>query len=158
MLITKAVLGASVFSSALGASICKNHPLDLDWPNADDWSSLNQSTNGALIRSSPAASSCYGDNPFGSKIACNVVQERWFSSAFHATQPETILYNYWANNSCVPPNDDGFEEGQQCNLGGMPEYVLNATNPEQIATAARWASSRNIRVIVKGTGHDLVGR
>jgi FAD/FMN-containing dehydrogenase len=40
----------------------------------------------------------------------------------------------------------------------MPQYIVNATTEEQIATALNWAATRNIRVVVKGTGHDLNGR
>ncbi|USW50384.1 Putative FAD linked oxidase, FAD-binding, type PCMH, subdomain 2 [Septoria linicola] len=42
-----------------------------------------------------------------------------------------------------------------CQLGGLPSYIVNATSPEQVATAAKWAAERNIRIVIKGTGHDL---
>lgn len=40
----------------------------------------------------------------------------------------------------------------------MPRYVVNATGAEQIARALEWAGRRGLRVVVKGTGHDLAGR
>jgi FAD/FMN-containing dehydrogenase len=58
----------------------------------------------------------------------------------------------------VPPNDYAYNEKLGCKLGGLPVYVINATNAEQISIAAKWASLRNLRIIVKGTGHDLNGR
>jgi hypothetical protein len=154
----RTMLAAALFCPVLGGTICKNHPLHSGWPRAQDWSALNQSTNGALIRTSPVASSCFDGNPFASAIGCDEVQKNWFYSAFHADQPESIGYSYWANNSCVPPNDYAYPEAQRCELGGLPQYILHATSAEQIATATKWASSRDIRIVVKGTGHDLNGR
>lgn len=153
-------LAATFFllSPVLGDRSCKTHPLDPRWPTTSDWNSLNQSTNGALIVSKPVASSCYDGNPFESATSCASVQENWFLSAFHAEQAESIGYSYWANNTCVPPNDYGYVKGQLCQLGGFPQYILNATTAQQVATAVKWASSRNIRIVVKGTGHDLNGR
>lgn len=73
-------------------------------------------------------------------------------------QPESVGATLFANNSCLPPTADGFLLSQGCRLGGLPSYIVNATTDEQIATAMKWAASRNIRIVVKGTGHDLSGR
>ena len=154
----RTMLAAILFCPVLGVTICKNHPLHSSWPSVRDWSALNQSTGGVLIKTEPVASSCYNASSFASTTSCDEIQKNWFYSAFHAEQPESIGYSYWANNSCVPPNDYAYDKGQQCELGGLPKYVLNATTAEQIATAAKWASSQNIRIVVKGTGHDLNGR
>ncbi|KAI1379578.1 FAD-dependent monooxygenase [Hypoxylon crocopeplum] len=131
-----------LFNHAFGGPLCKNNPSDPTWPSDNEWGALNSSTGGALIKASPVASSCYDGNPFNSPLSCNEVQEEWFSSEFHASLPESIDYPYWANSSCVPPNDYDYH-GQAC---------------KQVATATKWASSRNIRIIIKGTGHDLNGR
>lgn len=137
---------------------CKNHPSSTHWPSAGEWDALNHTVGGGLIRSTPVASSCYKDSNFASAFSCKNVTESWFLSEFHALQPESIGYSYWANNSCVPPNDHGYRSGQSCKIGGLPQYVLEATSAAQIATAMKWASSRNIRIVIKGTGHDLNGR
>ncbi|KFA74436.1 hypothetical protein S40288_08916 [Stachybotrys chartarum IBT 40288] len=158
MTVKAAAVLVSLFAVALSDIICKNHPSSSDWPTDADWGFLNRSTNGALIKTVPIASLCYPGSNFSSNLSCEEVQENWFYSAFHAEQPESIGYPYWANNSCVPPNDYAYRQGQQCELGGLPQYVLSASSAEQIATAAKWASSHNIRIVVKGTGHDLNGR
>lgn len=148
----------ALLHAAHGKPTCKSHPLEAGWPSAIDWAALNSSTQGALIQTNPVASSCYSGSPFTSAVSCDIVQENWQYSTFHANQPESIGYPYWANNSCVPPTDYAYDKNQLCRLGGLPEYVLNATSATQIATAAKWASSRNIRIVIKGTGHDLNGR
>ncbi|KAH6972945.1 FAD-dependent monooxygenase [Ilyonectria sp. MPI-CAGE-AT-0026] len=146
-----------LFGSTYGAVSCKTTPFDPTWPSTEQWNALNQSVGGELIKTRPVASSCLDDNPFGSTVSCDTVQENWFHSAFHARLPESIDYSYWANSSCVPPNDYAYSE-QTCEIGGLPQYILNASTAETIATTTAWASSRNIRLVIKGTGHDLNGR
>ncbi|OLN86654.1 putative FAD-linked oxidoreductase-like protein 8 [Colletotrichum chlorophyti] len=153
---------ASLFAlCALGASAqqtCKLTPFDAAWPSESDWSALNTTIGGALIKTRPVASSCYPGNPFGSTQACEVVQEDWNFSYYHASLPESVGAPFWANNSCLPPGAAGYSANKGCEIGGAPQYVVNATSDEQIAAATRWASERNIRIVIKGTGHDLNGR
>ncbi|KAI1412072.1 FAD-binding domain-containing protein [Hypoxylon sp. FL1857] len=137
---------------------CKATPLDPSWPSQDEWSRLNASIGGALIATKPVGSSCYEDNPFDSTEPCSEVAKNWGYSSFHASIPESIDYPIWANNSCLPPNSTGYDESLGCHIGRFPQYVANVTTAEQIATALKWASDSNIRVVVKGTGHDLNGR
>ncbi|KAI0384461.1 FAD-binding domain-containing protein [Hypomontagnella monticulosa] len=137
---------------------CKSTPLDPSWPSAAQWANLNASIGGALIATKPVASSCYDGNPFNSAKPCSEVTDNWGYSAFHSTVPESVDYPIWANNSCLPPGADGYNESLGCHIGGSPQYVANVTTAEQIATALKWASDANIRVVVKGTGHDLNGR
>ncbi|ETS80656.1 hypothetical protein PFICI_08185 [Pestalotiopsis fici W106-1] len=137
---------------------CKVTPSDPDWPSITDWQSLNSSIDGALISTIPIASSCYAGNPFGASDSCDDVSFGWGYSYFHSDQPESIDYPIWANNSCLPPNATGYDPAAGCHIGGYPSYVVNATTAEQVATALKWASDRNVRVVVKGTGHDLNGR
>ncbi|EJD41473.1 FAD-binding domain-containing protein, partial [Auricularia subglabra TFB-10046 SS5] len=137
---------------------CKLTPFDHDWPSTQAWAALNASIGGALLETSPVASSCYPGNPFRSSLACSVVSTGWNSTDFHASLPESISFPIFANNSCLPPGSPGFFSDRGCMVGGLPQYIVNATSEQQVATAMRWASHRNIRIIVKGTGHDLMGR
>ncbi|KAI9373503.1 hypothetical protein BJX61DRAFT_552181 [Aspergillus egyptiacus] len=137
---------------------CKSSPHDPSWPSPDEWSALNKSINGVLIRTSPAASSCYPGNPFDSTENCTEVTQHWSYAAYHAGWPESVDYSIYTNHSCLPPGVDGYVEARGCSIGALPQYIVNATSEEQIATAMKWASERNIRIVVKGTGHDMTGR
>ncbi|KAJ5201330.1 uncharacterized protein N7498_005993 [Penicillium cinerascens] len=57
-----------------------------------------------------------------------------------------------------PPGAEGYTKDRGCSIGALPQYIVNATTDQQVATALRWATERNIRIVVKGTGHDLSGR
>ncbi|CAG8009588.1 unnamed protein product [Penicillium salamii] len=144
--------------TATAKQICKVSPSDLSWPSQDAWNSLNQSIQGTLIRTAPVGSSCYSGNPFNSPENCTVVKNHWSSAAYHAAWPESIDYSIYANNSCLPPGVDGYSAGKDCSIGGLPQYIVNASTEHQVATAMKWASHRDIRIVVKGTGHDLGGR
>lgn len=152
-------------SGALAAAVqptteahCKVTPNDAAWPCPEDWSSLNATIGGKLIKTHPAASSCYSGNPLDSPLTCDYVTEHWGFSSFHSDLPESVGYSVWANNSCIPPDATGYSESLGCSVGGYPQFVVNTTSAEDIAYSMKWAAERNIRIVVKGTGHELNGR
>lgn len=145
-------------NGVVAAQNCKTTPLDSGWPSDAEWAALNKTIGGALLRTTPVASSCWPGNPFNSPYSCEAVKGNWSSGTFHAALPESIDYPIFANNSCLPPGASGYDESRGCELGGLPEYIVNATTAEQVATAMTWAAERNIRITVKGTGHDMNGR
>lgn len=129
-----------------------------NWPSSEEWTALNKSIEGTLLRTAPAASSCYSGNPFGSSYNCSSVKNHWSYAAYHSAWPESTDYSIYSNNSCLPPGVDGYSKEKGCSIGGLPRYIVNATTEEQVATAMAWASQKGIRLVVKSTGHDLGGR
>jgi hypothetical protein len=150
---------SATYSAALPTSdaICKANPVDFTWPKESEWLSLSKSI-GGLIATSPVAASCWNNTDFNSPYSCSTVQANWSSSTFHQNLPESIGAPLFANNSCLPTGVNGFLQSQGCRLGGLPSYVVNATDECQVAQAMKWAADRNVRVVIKGTGHDLNGR
>ncbi|KAF2159968.1 hypothetical protein M409DRAFT_70707 [Zasmidium cellare ATCC 36951] len=137
---------------------CKANPLDGSWPSESEWAALNTSLDGRLLRTQPIASSCWHTTNLDSPFSCSAVQANWSSGLFHASTPESIDASIFANNSCLPSGVDGYLEGKGCRLGGLPSYIVNATTEQYVATAMKWATDHNVRIVVKGTGHDLNGR
>lgn len=43
-------------------------------------------------------------------------------------------------------------------LGGLPSCVVNATTNQQVATTMKWTADWDVRVVARGTGHELSGR
>lgn len=61
---------------------------------------------------------------------------------------------YWMNNSCSPflsPDGD-------CTLGHLASYAIDVTGAEDAAAGIRFAQEHNIRLTIKNTGHDFLGR
>ncbi|KAJ9372869.1 hypothetical protein DTO282E5_2279 [Paecilomyces variotii] len=134
---------AVIAAAASTPSDCKSSPQNASWPSSEEWSALNKSIDGVLIKTSPAPSSCYPGNPFNSPEDYTDVSKYWTYAKYHAAWPESVDYSLYTNNSCLPPGVKRYVEERGCSIGGLPQYI---------------ASKRNIRVVVKGTGHDLSGR
>ncbi|KAF1850181.1 FAD-binding domain-containing protein [Cucurbitaria berberidis CBS 394.84] len=144
---------------------CKCIPASSCWPADAEWSSLNTTLNGTLIRGVPPGAVCYPDQPSYDEEACTFVASQWFNSTWHAANPVSVDYPLWTNNSCNPiwPNGtsltgDVTAGARGCSIGAYPAYVVNSTAPEQVAVALMWADKHNLRVVVKSTGHSLLGR
>ncbi len=45
-----------------------------------------------------------------------------------------------------------------CSGQGYPIYVVNATCAEDVKKGVDFARENNVRLVVKGTGHDYLGR
>lgn len=155
--LTPALAGASAIHYQT-APVCKSSPLDPSWPSEDDWISLNTTINGSLLRTVPAASACWPGEPFSSSISCDVATDKWTNATWHSQQPESIDYQIYANNTCLPNHAPGYSAERGCSIDGFPQYIVNATSEDHVAYAMKWASDRNIRIVIKGTGHDLSGR
>lgn len=145
-------------TAACASSNCKSTPDDPTWSSLKEWQLLNQSTQGTLIKTVPAPSSCYEGNPFNSSINCSDITKHWPYAAYHSAWPESVDYSMYTNNSCLPPGVDGYTRERGCGIGAPPQYIVDATTEHPVATAVRWAAERNIRIVVKATGHDLSGR
>ncbi|KAF2679793.1 FAD binding domain-containing protein [Lentithecium fluviatile CBS 122367] len=155
---------ASVVAAA-SSSNCKCTPRDTCWPSDKDWASLNKTLSGALIKGVPPASVCFPDQPNYGEEACAFVRSQWFNSTWHAVQPISIDYPIWANNSCNPIYPNGtsvtgdVNAGKKgCSIGNYAMYTVDATTPEQVAKSLEWAGKKNVRVVVKSTGHSYPGR
>lgn len=140
------------------APICKVTPHDESWPSDSDWQSLNITINGSLLRTVPAASACWYDNSFNSPISCDTATNKWTNGTWHSMQPESIDYQIYANNTCLPKDVPGYSVERGCSIDAFARYIVNATDVKSVAYAMKWASERNVRIVVKGTGHDLNGR
>ncbi|CAG5169138.1 uncharacterized protein ALTATR162_LOCUS7005 [Alternaria atra] len=147
-------------SAAATPPFCRSTPSDASWPTPSEWSTLNDTISGTLIRTVPVASSCWpGTNgTFDSPLSCQEVNDNWSNGTWHSQQPESIDYQLYANNSCLPDEVGSYSKAQGCKIGALPQYIVNTTQEADVAVAMKWAADRNIRIVVKGTGHDLNGR
>ncbi|KAM5343620.1 hypothetical protein ACJ41O_012157 [Fusarium nematophilum] len=62
---------------------------------------------------------------------------------------------YWLNDSCSP-----FEgaSSTSCDLGNMAVYAINVDSASTVAAGLKFAQEKNIRLSIKNTGHDYIGR
>jgi hypothetical protein len=61
---------------------------------------------------------------------------------------------FFANQSCDP-----FQPRERpCELGNYVHYAVNASGPSDIQRTIKFANSKNIRFVIRNTGHDYLGR
>ena len=132
-------------------------PPDTCWPSLNEWNALNASVSGKLIRDIPPAAPCY-PGPYQNAQQCNYVYSQWTNSTFQSLQP--IGYDYPLDDSCLPVDlaDNHQTPPGTCELGPSPVYTINATEPEELARGIAFAKKYDIRLVVKNTGHDILGK
>lgn len=132
--------------------LCKSTPSSKDWPSDRDWARLNSSISGHLIKTIPPGAVCHPDQASFDALACPSVTAGWQTSIWHTNDPVSSLHDNWNNDTCLP------NPLAPCSGAGYPVYVVNATSAEDVKKGIEFAGKNNIRLIVKGTGHDYLGR
>ncbi|KAK3937418.1 FAD-binding domain-containing protein [Diplogelasinospora grovesii] len=145
-------LSAQVRGTRAAAPSCKAVPGSDAWPSLEIWSQLNQSLDGRLLHPTPPGAVCHPGHDSYNAAECPSLQTSWFSEFFHTNDPVSAEWNNWNNDTCLP------DPRAPCSSVGYPVYVVNATTPQHVKTGINFARAHNIRLIVKNSGHDYVGR
>ncbi|KAE8246507.1 hypothetical protein A4X13_0g5757 [Tilletia indica] len=155
-------------------SFCEPH--DPCWPRAAEFAALNHTVKGRLVAVKPMAISCYPANntdfDLGTISTCVDVSKNYKNGTFRADQIGALqLDNYGYCNS----NITGFEDcsldprvppvlgvlsaaGKVCKQGRIAPYGVQAQSAADVQAALAFAKAKNIRVVIKNTGHDYLGR
>ncbi|KAF3762614.1 FAD-binding domain-containing protein [Cryphonectria parasitica EP155] len=133
-------------------AICKCYPGDSCWPSETQWSSLNSTVGGRLVATIPLGSPCH--DPYYDEEECAYLQSQWLLPGIHMNSSSSVMAPFFANQSCDPwtPRE------RPCELGNYVRYAVNATGPDDIIAAIKFARDQNIRFIIRNTGHDYLGR
>jgi hypothetical protein len=131
---------------------CRAIPNDPLWPSDKDWTKLNSTIKGRLIKASPPAAPCHATQPSFNNATCAYIQAAWRNSTFHDEDPVSVEMPNWTNETCLPIPQ------APCSGEGYPVYVINATTPAHVKAGVDFARKWNIRLVVKSTGHDYIGR
>lgn len=71
---------------------------------------------------------------------------------------DPIALDFPINNTCPPVDFAAGGVAGTCEIGEAPRYVVNATSYKDVARGIEFARRNNIRLVVRNTGHDLLGR
>ncbi|OTB08293.1 hypothetical protein M426DRAFT_52530 [Hypoxylon sp. CI-4A] len=138
--------------SQRNATGCKCIPGDSCWPSSHDWATLNGTVHGGLITTIPVAHVCHGSDY--DEAECGKLRDIWATPAPHIYTPGDIVAPYFQNASCDPFTP----QSQQCTLGNYPVYSINVTGASDIIAGFKFAKQRNIRLSIKNTGQDFLGK
>ncbi|KAH7414292.1 hypothetical protein DE146DRAFT_30974 [Phaeosphaeria sp. MPI-PUGE-AT-0046c] len=137
---------------------CKCYSDNACWPTNSDWAKLNETTKGALQVATPPGAVCY--KSFGNltsvydEAKCAETQANWANEQWLTDHPIANLWPYYTNNTCLPTSNPN----ESCTRGFYGNYVIMATTKEQIKAGVDFARERNVRLIIRNTGHDFMGR
>ncbi|RSL67956.1 hypothetical protein CEP54_003037 [Fusarium duplospermum] len=134
---------------------CKSMPGDLLWPGKLVWKVFDLLTGGALIKTVPFGAVCFPGEHYDAD-KCSRIVDNWTNSDTHDEDPTANMYPLYEGNACLP--QDAGKEGATCQLGGLPVYSVKATSVSQIQLAVNFARSLNLRLVIRNTGHDFLGK
>lgn len=126
---------------------------DACWPSPQEWEAFNSSINGLLIHSYPSAAVCHRDQY--SEELCAVAKEHWTDSFWRTSQPgaySAIVWELGQDQCFINKTIDS-----PCDQGRVGQYSLNASSMEDIQAGVRFASEKNLYLVIKNTGHDHLG-
>ncbi|KAF8838009.1 FAD-binding domain-containing protein [Paxillus ammoniavirescens] len=130
------------------------------WPNASEFSQLQTHVSQPLIYPSPTASACYPtSDPSGN---CTAVIEQWTNGTWRSSMPgsmeapnlETFMFKNGTIDACYPNTTIT----GTCGQGMVPVIGVDARSVADIQSAVNFAVKHNLKLVVKNTGHDYLGR
>ncbi|KAI6390015.1 hypothetical protein MCOR20_011611, partial [Pyricularia oryzae] len=133
---------------------CKSYPGEPTWPSEADWSRLNTTLNGRLLKPQPLGAVCAPSHPAYNSNRCNTLVRSLSGTRTLLDDPLNVLTVYLEGDTCPISTSSR----KPCTQGGFPVYVVNASTVAHVQAAVNFARNRNIRLIVKNTGHDFGGR
>ena len=140
---------AAVFSHA---SYCL--PNDPCWPTPASWAALNVTVGGRLLVVRPLGEPCYTEGL--DSAACVGILGNWTNASWRSWHPGAMQDPNWEENSsgqaCFSPWTGS------CEQGDVPPMAVAAETPAHVAAAVSFALKFNIRVAIKSSGHDQMGR
>jgi FAD/FMN-containing dehydrogenase len=118
---------------------CRCQPNQPCWPAASAWSNLNKQVHGRLIQPVQPIAACEADanSPACTTAIKNIHNPYYIESNPGATQSQGWM-NAWKNSPSV--------------------YAVAAQSANDVAAAVKFARKYHLKVVVKGTGHDYLGR
>jgi FAD/FMN-containing dehydrogenase len=125
--------------SAFAASgLRRVRPGDAAWPKPAEWARLNQAVGGDLIKVEPLFGAC---EPSVSAPACQDVFKNLRNPFYLGDQPAGTQVSGWLDAWTPAPS----------------AYAVKARNAADVAAAVNFAREKNLRLVVKGTGHSYLG-
>ncbi|KAK8131816.1 FAD binding domain-containing protein [Apiospora sp. TS-2023a] len=162
-LLTLVVLTAAVavgnFNKPRQGHDCRSIPGDASWPSPQVWEQLNQTVDGRLLATVPIAAACHRtlfgqSNRRFDQAACDALRDVWNFPETHLPSSSSPMAYPFSNNSCNP----FLGPDTPCTLGSHVVYSVNATQTSHLQAAVAFARSHNIRLVIRNTGHDYLGK
>ncbi|KAI6039145.1 hypothetical protein EDC04DRAFT_3011338, partial [Pisolithus marmoratus] len=130
------------------------------WPTADQFAELEPRVSQPLIYPVPSASACYpATNPSGN---CTQLVQSWTDGNWRSSMPGSMeapnFESFTFKNGTISACYLNTSLGAPCEQGNVPVIGVDARSPQDIQAAINFALQYNLKLVVKNTGHDFLGR
>ncbi|KAI6039160.1 hypothetical protein EDC04DRAFT_1789053 [Pisolithus marmoratus] len=130
------------------------------WPTADQFADLESQVSQPLIYPVPSASACYpATNPSGN---CTQAVQSWTDGNWRSSMPGAMeapnFESFTFKNGTISACYLNTSLGAPCEQGNVPVIGIDARSPQDIQAAINFALQYNLKLVVKNTGHDFMGR
>lgn len=119
---------------------CKASPGSPEWPSDHEWSQLNKTVDGKLLKPEMPGGVCHEGQPNYNEDQCPKTTEDWKTFEFHAADPVSVMRDQFANYTCLPDTQ------YSCSGQGYPSYVANATTAEHVKAAINFGKHASPRI------------
>ncbi|KAF9260677.1 FAD-binding domain-containing protein [Marasmius fiardii PR-910] len=139
---------------------CKCRYGDPCWPSEAEFAQLSSQLSQPIIRPTPPQSACYPvSNPSGN---CTDVQNNGLNGTWLSDRAGSVFFpnfqEYIFPNGTISACYWNTTLGFPCEQGNIPPVGVDARSAADVQAAVRFASKHNLRLVVKNTGHDFMGR
>lgn len=114
---------------------------------------FNATVKGRLISVLPITSVCYTQG--SSSPGCKTAISKWVDPYWRAAQPGAAQYPIWEEDTL---GNDCFNPSKPCSQGNIPPYGVAVQEIADVSSTLSFAAQRNIRVVIKTSGHEFQGR
>lgn len=167
-----AVVGSTLFASVFGfalparsAGTCvPGHPC---FPSDAALEEFNRTVYGRLRSERPIASVCYPSDSSYDLKACSARNASSSSFTYRTHHFASLVYTNWEQcdtQVCPFPlsstllNPSVPLASSSCEQANVPSYAVHAQTEEDVQRYVSFATKHNLRIVIKNTGHDLLGR
>ncbi|KAI5993065.1 hypothetical protein F5J12DRAFT_907354 [Pisolithus orientalis] len=130
------------------------------WPTEDQFAELESQVSQPLIYPVPSASPCYpATDPSGN---CTQVAQEWVDGSWRSSMPGSMeapnFESFIFRNGTISACYLNTSLGASCEQGNVPVIGVDARTPQDIQAAINFALQYDLKLVVKNTGHDFLGR
>ncbi|BCS27711.1 uncharacterized protein APUU_60759S [Aspergillus puulaauensis] len=140
-----------------GAISCRCTPDLPCWPTDGDWEALNSTIDGNLLALKPLAYPCHSSH--FNAAECTYIQSNAHNSSYRALQPGAMQYENWGSS---PERDEqcyaASPQSVPCGQGRIPLFSAAVRTARDIQAAVKFAARHNVKLVIRNTGHDFLGR
>ena len=130
------------------------------WPNESEFAKLTSQLSQPVLHPLPPASACY--LPSAPSGDCSVITANYTNGIWRSDQPgamqhtnyETFVSHDGTLSACYLDTTLGVPCGQ----GSIPPVGVDARSESDVQAAVKFAKQHNLKLVVKTTGHDFLGR